>query len=182
MSAVHLIDGEPAVKLIAGVIHNDKVPKQKMIESMERAFGELEEISPDWLFTFSDYYEKEMGSPLFRFWVSCKKLAREGDLVDMKLRALSIEKKFSCGASRCVNIDPGFIDFHKVVLASVKYGGNKLYAGCGVYLDITLLYEKEEFRPNIWTFPDLKSTLYHNFFIKVRERFRTQIKELIAAK
>lgn len=177
MSSVFLIDGEPAVKPIAGIIHSDKIPKQKIVDALEAAFGQIDEISPDWLFTLTDYYESEMGSPLFRFWISFERLRREGDLVEMKLRASSMEKKFLMGDSRAVNIDPGFIDFYKLVLASFKHGGNKLYAGSGVYVDITLLYERDEFHPNIWTFPDLKTKTYHNFFNRAREKFKAQIRE-----
>ena len=56
---------DPA-KLVAGCILNDKALIEDVFTLLEEEFGPVDMISR-WLdFAYTDYYYKEMGTPLFR--------------------------------------------------------------------------------------------------------------------
>lgn len=75
-----------------------------------------------------------------------------------------------------VNLDVGYLDFHKLVLASAKYNGQKIYLDQGIYADPTLYFEGGQFHAFENTFPDFKSNTYHEVFLKIRNTYKAQIK------
>jgi hypothetical protein len=124
------------------------------------------------------YYEDEMGPGLRRVIVSFKELANAPDLVKIKLATLRLEDKLSGGSGRTVNIDPGYIDYFKAVLASFKEGPQKIYLGRGVYADPVLMYEDHGWRVLPWSFPDFREGLYMEEFGEIRRIYREQRREL----
>jgi len=118
-----------------------------------------------------------MGENIKRIFYSFKKLITPDEIIGIKLKTWEIEKSLMKDGKRKVNIDPGYMDYFKVVLASFKPGGYKIYLGKGVYADITLWYEKGKFKPLLTAFPDFKSNIYEKTFLKIRERFKKNLKE-----
>ena len=76
-----------------------------------------------------------------------------------------------------MNIDCGYIDYDKVVLASAKYNGNKIYLDYGIWADLTLFFEKGKFYPYPWSFPDFRSGMYDAVFVEMRTRYKLQRRE-----
>jgi hypothetical protein len=70
------------------------------------------------------------------------------------------------------------MDTCKVILASAKYNGQKIYMARGIYADLTLYYEKGSFHPYPWSFPDFKSGQYNRPFLRIRELYKVQLKEM----
>ncbi len=66
------------------------------------------------------------------------------------------------------------MDYHKIVLASAKFGGQKIYIGKGIYADMTLWYEKGHYKSFPWTFLDFKDGLYEKVFLRIREIYKGQ--------
>jgi len=73
-----------------------------------------------------------------------------------------------------INLDPGFLDLHRVVLLSGKEGPQKIYLRDGVWADLVLLKNKGGYGDLAWTFPDLRDGRYNDFFLQVRAEFKEE--------
>ena len=118
-----------------------------------------------------------MGGGLLRCMVSFEDLIGPETLVALKLKANEIESALSVdGQRRTVNLDIGYFDIHKVVLASGKYDAQKVHLGSGIYADIVCRYSEGEFHPYDWTFPDFRERLYDRDFLEIRRRYKRQLR------
>lgn len=165
-------------KLILGLFYTEKDLLIRVKEELIKSFGEIDYESESFDFNFTSYYEKEMGKDIKRIFYSFKELIDPSRIVEIKYITWEIEKKFTIEGKRKVNIDPGYMDYFKFVLASFKESGYKIYLGRGVYADITLWYEKGKFRPLLTSFPDFKSNLYEKAFLKIREIYKRDLRKL----
>jgi hypothetical protein len=77
---------------------------------------------------------------------------------------------------RPVNLDPGFIEPSKLVLATTKNYSHRIYIGHKMFAEVTLIYEKGIWRDFDWTYPDYRQPGYQDFFTKVRTRLLEQLK------
>ena len=73
------------VKLIASLFSADKQLINVVSEKMEDLFGPIDWQSPWLLFDRTRYYEKEMGWPLHRRFISFKNLIRPEKIADIKV-------------------------------------------------------------------------------------------------
>jgi hypothetical protein len=162
----------PRVKLFAGILCGDPELVERAKKAMEEILGAVDYVSPARPFDFTTYYEAEMGAGLSRVFFSFERIADPADLVEIKLQTNAIEEELSGGSKRSINIDPGYLDYCKVVLASAKQGPQKLYMGRGIYADMTLLFEKGAFRPLPWCFPDFRSGRYDDILMTIRTLFK----------
>jgi hypothetical protein len=82
---------DPA-KLVIGCIMNDKSLVEILFPFLEKEFGPVDMISR-WLeFAYTDYYYKEMGSPLFRKVFVFKSLISQEDLALIKEKTNEIQR------------------------------------------------------------------------------------------
>ena len=165
------------VKLFAGILYSDVVHLSQALALLIEQFGEMDYRSKSFPFDFTDYYESEMGSPIFRIFVSFEVLVHPKDLAIVKIRTNAIEDELAVDGKRLVNIDSGYMDYDKVVLASAKYNGQKIYLDHGIWADLTLHYENKSFDPYPWSFPDFKSGMYNEVFLEIRKKYKVQRKE-----
>ena len=110
-----------------------------------------------------------------RSFVSFKRLRDPGRLRNVKLRCVEIEKKFSRGGKRKINIDPGYISEANLVLSTTKDFSHRIYLGKGVFAEITLLYSGKHYIDLPWTYPDYKTNEYKAIFSKIRGLYREQL-------
>jgi len=164
------------VKLFFGVLYNTSFDMEQIKRNLESLYGKIDYISPVFTFNFTDYYRKEMGDDIKRLFYSFEDLVSPDILADIKVKSNEIEDLYSSGEKRSVNLDPGYLDYYKIVLASMKFGGQKVYLSNGTYADITLWYEKGKFKTFPWTFLDFKSGLYDNIFLHIRNLYKKQRK------
>ncbi len=116
--------------------------------------GHRSETKP---FLHSDYYEKEMGNALNRYFLLFGSLASREQLPEVKLGTNEIEMRHAIQGKRTVNIDPGYIAFEHVVLATTKGYAHRLYLGRGIFGDLTLMFESGTYHGLPWTYPDYRS-------------------------
>ncbi len=166
------------VKLIVAVLYAEATRLQLAQQELAKAFGEIDCTSSHFSFEATNYYFNEMGAPIFRLFYSFDRLISPEDLAAIKLRTNDIEQALAVDGKRCVNLDPGYLDTDKFVLASAKYHGYKIYLRNGIWADMTLHYEKGRFTAMPWSFPDFKSGAYEKEFLRMREIYKKQLKPL----
>lgn len=167
------------VKLFAGIIFSGEKLDEEVVSALETEYGPVDLQSGCYPFDVTDYYEAEMGVDLRRVFLSFERLIFPQDIACIKIRTDQIELNYSDRKGRKVNIDPGYMDYYKVVLASKKMGGQKIYLKKGVWADMTLLYEKGVFRSLEWGFPDFKSGRYNGILCDIRRIYKNQRKRKI---
>ena len=156
---------------------NDKSLLGELLPVLEKAFGPVEQVS-DWFdFDYTDYYQGEMGAPLFRRMISFARFISQGDLAGIKERTNAMEKEWAVNDRRNLNIDPGYLLLSRFVLATGKDFSHRIYIGRGIYAEVTLLFQKGKFQPLAWTYPDYASTEMTDFLMSVRRSYVTELKK-----
>lgn len=126
--------------------------------------------------SIQSYYSREMGENLLKVFVSLKGLIRKDDLKVYKLWSVRWEKHLSVNGRRRLNIDPGYVDRHQLVLASSKARGGRIFLGEGVFAEIEYLYVHGAFRPLFWTYADYRDKKVKEFFHTVRKDYLRELK------
>jgi len=165
------------VKFFASLISSEDELICEASRSLVEYLGKIDLMSEKLPFDYTTYYEEEMGRGLFRRFVFFEDIASPDRLVAIKGMTDRIEERFLGPSGRRVNIDPGYVTLHQVVLATHKNYVHRVYAGDGVYIDLTLIYQNGSFQPLGWTYPDYRSPEIMNLFHKVRERYVQQVKK-----
>lgn len=119
-----------------------------------------------------------MGAVLFkRFW-AFERLIDPGELAVIKRTTNRWEgeiaeqirgEKGESVSSRPLNLDPGYIDLGKLILASTKDHAHRIYLSNGIFAETTLMYTQKQWRPLPWTYADYQSEGYQKFFTECRE-------------
>lgn len=122
----------------------------------------------DW--NFSSYYEPEMGKDLIRQWLLFEPSVNPADLALFKKETIAIEHHFlDAAGKRTVNIDPGILTLHNLVLATTKDYSHRICLDQGIYAEVTLVFHKGKYEPLNWTYPDYKTTTCQNFLLNARQ-------------
>lgn len=146
-------------------------------DDLQQQFGAIEMRSALFPFTQTTYYNREMGAALSRVYVTFEGLINMADLIVMKHTTNRLEAEWAAtSGGRRVNLDPGYLDLAKVVLASTKDHAHRLYLGAGVYAEITLRYWRKQFQAWDWTYPDYRLPVTLSFFEHVRQQYRLQLR------
>jgi hypothetical protein len=157
------------VKLIALILWADAQAREQAFVELADRWSRIDHVGADHLFDQSSYYEKEMGAPLWRRVVSFDVRIDPSRLVELRHDASRTEQQLASPTGRRVNIDVGYLDPHKIVLASLKPAGQKIYLGQGVYADLIARYAHKRYQPFEWTFPDLRDGRYDADWQTIRE-------------
>src|ERR1041385_4514381 len=167
---------DPAKAFVA-VLYRDDDALARTRELITVRVGPIDYEGGDHPFEDTDYYAEEMGRGLRRRLFSISTLLSPEEIVDVKLASIGIERDLrGPQGARRVNLDPGYLDVHKVVLASVKPGGLKVHLGRGVFADVVLRYEKGHFLPFSWTFVDFRTGAYEPELIRMREVYKRDLR------
>ena len=165
------------VKQIAAVLYRSEDDLEYALKLLSASFSPVDYRGASFPFVHSHYYEEEMGSGLQRLMISFERLVSPGCLAAAKHSAKKLEEQLARNGNRTVNLDIGYLDLFKLILASYKGRGNKIYVGDWIWADMILYFEKGDFQPFLWSFPDFKSGIYHNDLREIRSIYRRQLKE-----
>lgn len=163
------------VKLLVAILWAPPGNLQDILEHLRSRWGEIDFTGRDHPFDMTDYYEPEMGKNLNRRLVSFIRLVPPDTLVSAKHMCNEIEDEFAGEKGRSVNLDIGYLDHNKIVLASFKGAGQKIYMGNGVWADMIARYRGGRYNPFEWTFPDFRDGRYDPELGKIREIYLKQI-------
>jgi hypothetical protein len=158
---------EEAVIFIASLFSSQEV-FNKAIPRLNELFGHVYYESPHLPWNFSTYYNGELGAPLYRQFMFFENIVDPVSLVDAKLALCEIEKEFSTGGNRRINLDPGYMSLAKVVLASRKNYSHRIYLGKGVFCELELFFQEGRFNPLPYTYFDYRDDYFLKFFTKAR--------------
>lgn len=166
----------PLAKLICGMISSRREWLAEAAECLAAALGPIELASQIMDFDFTHYYDAESGSPLLRQFVAFARPFDPAGLADAKHRTNAIEADFARRhgplPARPVNLDPGYLEASKLVLASMKNFAHRVYLQRGVYAELTLQFRHGTWAPLDWTFPDYAAGRYNPFLSAVRDTLR----------
>ncbi len=164
------------VKVLIGFLGTDPDVVAAARASVARELGQSDLASTDWTFDSTQYYTAEMGPDLRKSFCTLAIPADPAGLADLKIATNRIETQLAGrDTGRRVNIDPGYVGLGKLVLATTKDHGHRIYLRDGIYAEVTLTYRNGAWQPWPWTFPDYATPRYHAFFNDARRRLREQL-------
>ncbi|HME45318.1 MAG TPA: DUF4416 family protein [Syntrophorhabdales bacterium] len=147
----------PSVLFFVSLIFNDQSPTAEVENELGDFLGPVRDRSAIRPFFHSDYYEREMGKSLNRYFLLFESLASREQLPEVKLQTNEVEARHAQQGNRTVNIDPGYIALEHLVLATTKGYAHRIYLGNGIFGDLTLMFENGSYRSLPWTYPDYRS-------------------------
>ena len=168
-------------KLIVGVIYHEAQILESALEILTKEFGEVDMVSEEFSFSeeFSTYYDEEIGGEGMRRIYSFKEPVAPERQADIKLFTNEIEKKFSEDGNRKINLDPGFINHGRLMLATTKQAGFRIPLHDGIYTELTLFYARGAWQKLPWTYRDYQSKRVQDFITEVRKVYLEQRKNVI---
>ena len=170
-----------SVKLFVGVLASDRKLIEQVRDRLTALYGTIDHESLVIPFDFTDYYAAEMGELVDRVFFSFERLIDGDQLAHIKSQTNDIEdemKPLLQTVSRPVNLDPGYLENAKVILASTKNFYHRIYLGNGIFAEVTMHFRNNTFQFFPWTYPDYQSKDYQEFFLRVRHIYRSQLRTM----
>ena len=162
-------------KLVLGILSSRPGTADHLVSLLVEHWGRIDYRSPPIPFTFTDYYDREMGRPIERFFLSFERLVDPALLARIKQETNRLEDVFREDGQRKVNLDPGLMALSRFSLATTKESAHRIPLDSGIYAEITLLYARGSFRPLDWTYPDFRSARYLSILNEVRALYKAQL-------
>jgi hypothetical protein len=165
-------------KLFIGLLSPEPHLFAECISRLCSEYGVIDLESDITRWEVSEYYQEEMGSPLYRKFVFFTGLMEPDRLPSVKLFTGTIEAQFSRISAgvlkRRINIDPGYITEAKVVLATTKDFSHRIYIGNNIYAEVTLRYNtrQQSYAPLEHTYFDFRTPGYIALFNRARLALR----------
>lgn len=142
-------------------------------------FGPLSLVSPPFAFTETRYYEPTMGPNLLKQLFAGEELQPADCLPSIKTQCNRIEERIAregrYPVERPLNLDPGYLDLSKLILATTKDHAHRLYLGQGIFGEITLSYRDKDWHAQPWTYPDYNRAEVRDFLHAAREICRERL-------
>ena len=171
------------VKLFIGMLSSDAALFDTCTQVISREYGPVDFQSEILPWNKTEYYRDEMGNHIARKFIFLEQLINPGELSRIKVFTNSVEDNLAAreGAvlRRRINLDPGYVDQAKVVLATTKDFAHRIYLSDGIYAEVTLRYSNADrgFIPFDYTYPDYRTEAYGLLFSRARDSLRTALKK-----
>ena len=168
-------DTPPVLLIIAAFAAREEAIDWGRLQA-EASFGPIALESETFRFDrFTDYYESSMGAALLKKFWAFRDLIDPARLAEIKRLTNRWEEECPFtdpGIERCLNLDPGYIDLGKLILASTKDHAHRIYLRDGIFAETTLMYTQKKWKALPWSYPDYQSEGYQAFFDRCRDYLR----------
>ena len=168
------------VKVFVALLYNDSAlvaPVERSLTGLFKAVDTASEMLP---WNVTNYYAAEMGAVLWRKFVSFEDLVEPSGLAEIKLRTQELEAQYRWRSGdregRRVNLDPGYLEASKIVLASTKNATHRVYLKAGIYAEAALQFHRGSFEAFAHTYPDYRWPETLCFFHALRARYLEQLR------
>ena len=158
-----------------GVLTSRVDRREELCDALVARWGPVDFSCPPFPFTFTTYYDREMGTPIWRFFLSFQRLVDPSHMAALKRETNSMEERYREDGRRKVNLDPGLLSLSRFVLATTKDNAHRIPLENGIYAEVTLLYHKGGYQPLPWTYPDFRSERYLAILNQVGALYRSQL-------
>jgi hypothetical protein len=164
---------DPALLIVSVLASQWQGFKPQLLDDLQARFGPLLYCSQAILFNQTNYYNQELGTPLFKRFLGFKQLVAQDSLVDIKLGTNTLEKEYSRADGRRVfNLDPGLVNSERLVLATGKNYTHRIYLNRGIWADLTLIFQKGQWQALPWTFPDYAGQEIQKELLHLRREYK----------
>jgi hypothetical protein len=159
----------PGILTVSLLYHVD-IELKDIAAQLEGSFGQTDAQLSPFPFTFTNYYQPEMGEPLFRSIIAFRELQPRQRLVSAKLATNELESEWQTGGKRSVNLDPGLITRENFLLATCKNFSHRIYLDNGIFADLTLIFQQGQFCSLPWTYADYQVESVRHWLAEQRRR------------
>jgi hypothetical protein len=166
------------VKLFIGILTSFPEIFPELEDRLAARFGPVDLRSEELPFDLTHYYDEEMGTPIQRSFLGFEGLVDPARISEIKRSTNDLESDIAARhyrVKRPVNLDPGYLEESKIVLASTKNFYHRIFLMEGIYGEVTLQYRNGRWEAFPWSFPDFRSGRYDGFFTSLRRRYREQL-------
>jgi len=168
------------VQLFTGLVYSDRDIAEQTIAWLEKTYSAIDSRTEPSAFSQTTYYDREMGTPLSRQFVSFTSLIEADGLPDIKIATNLWEKDHTRqGGGRRINLDPGFLSEANVIVATTKNHYHRIPLRDGIYAHMEYVFYKGVLRVLEWTYPDFCSAAYMEFFTHLQHLYRKKLRESI---
>lgn len=171
-------ESAPRVTLVIAAFSRYEELLDLLPSRLEAEFGAVALVGPRLEFIETDYYTPQMGAQLMKQLFAFEGLRGADELPAVKRRTNELEASIPTAGydvARPLNLDPGYVDSGKFVLASTKDHAHRIYVGAGIFAEVTLFLRQKRWEAWPWTYPDYRRNDVQQFLLEVRELHRRQL-------
>ena len=171
----------PPAFLIFAIFSKHDSLLEEIVQELQDKFGPLPLRSEKFPFDQTAYYARQMGNGIQKQFLAGSTFFDIGTLAEVKRATNLIEEKVAQSGrfdvERPINIDPGYVDLGKLILASTKDHAHRVYLNDGIFAEVTLWIKDSAWQFWPWTYPDYKQHVATDFFLTVREQLFREVKK-----
>lgn len=143
--------------LVIAILSTCEERREDLLSLLEEKFGKIAKVSQTFDFSYTDYYDQEMGSRPVRYLILFENLVDPSELADIKTATNALEMQFLGSNGRKINLDPGILSLSSFILATCKDRSHRIPLKNGIYAETTLIYQDKDFQRLNWTYADYSS-------------------------
>jgi hypothetical protein len=130
---------------------------------------------------YTNYYASSMGQSLQKQLWGFQDLIDPAELAAIKLLTnaweLEVCNENQSGVARPLNLDPGYVDLGKLILASTKDHAHRIYLSDGIFAETTVIYRQNKWESLAWSYPDYQSESCQKFLTQCRDLLKSKRKK-----
>ena len=153
-------------------------------QQLTPVYGRITQISPDFSFHHTKYYESTMGTGLIKRFLVFEPIAPADCLPGVKHHTIGLEQSLAQTGqfpeARPLNLDPGLLQLGKFLLATTKDQIHRIYLRDGIFAEVTLRFHAGAFETWPWTYADYQEPAVREFLTEARASLYERVTQIRA--